>query len=160
MKFDNPDDVVVTEKLLSASLNWKMLQSGLAYPLIYTSNPVPHRALLRSVAIEARAKASPRTVWARDSSGEFVLRDKASIEPPDGSLIMPKLFRRCVDYLKAVDAGTIHGNLTDWLHANDHTENDRVLFNGIEQPFSSLILQKNAKIALQGDFVDYVFVER
>lgn len=77
----------------------------------------------------AEARTTKLGIWNRDATADFSLADQASIGP-DGQLILPKLFRRCTDYLKAVDKGFI-GNLGDWLLASSATpsrdENDRVL---------------------------------
>lgn len=79
-------------------------------------------------------------------------------------MILPKLFRRCTDYLKAVEAGFL-GNLEDWMldisSTPSRNENDRVLINGsIEVNLSDLIEQRNSQIAFQADPLDVVFVEK
>jgi len=72
----------------------------MAYLTLYTSTPATHGRALRAVAGEAREE--DRGVWAADETDEFRLADQGSISPPDGALVLPKLFRRCTDYLKAV----------------------------------------------------------
>jgi hypothetical protein len=92
-----------------------------------------------------------------------VLADQASIGP-EGQLILPKLFRRCTDYLKAVDKGFV-GNLADWLLASSATpsrnENDQVLLRDTtEVHLSDLLQQRNQHIAFQADLLDLTFVEK
>ena len=153
--------VNVDEALLDQTLNLRLLSSGQAYYTVYTSAPVSHRRYQRAVAAEARAAG--KGVWGADSTSDWVLTDQASIGP-SGQLILPKLFRRCTDYLKAVDRGFV-GNLGDWLIASSATptrdENDRVLLNDTtEVRLSNLIQQRNQHIAFQADLLDITFVEK
>ncbi|MGH3687557.1 MAG: hypothetical protein ACRDRU_18690 [Pseudonocardiaceae bacterium] len=120
-----------------------------------------HRNHLRTVADKARTSGAG--VWRRDATADWVLANQASIGP-DGQLILPKLFRRCTDYLKAVDKG-FTGNLIDWLLASSATpsrdENDRVLLRDTtEVHLSDLLQQRNQHIAFQADLLDLTFVEK
>ncbi len=153
--------VNVDQALLERTLNVRLLSEGQAYYTVYTSAPVSHRSQLRSVA--DRARTSRVGVWGRDTTADWVLADQASIGT-DGQLILPKLFRRCTDYLKAVDKGFI-GNLGDWLLASSATptrdENDRVLLRDTtEVHLSDLLQQRNQHIAFQADLLDLTFVEK
>ncbi|MCA1694860.1 MAG: nuclease, partial [Actinobacteria bacterium] len=153
--------VNVDQALLEHTLNVRLLSEGQAYYTVYTSAPVSHRSHLRSVAYKART--SGLGVWGRDTTADWVLADQASIGT-NGQLILPKLFRRCTDYLKAVDKGFI-GNLGDWLLASSATptrdENDRVLLRDTtEVHLSDLIQQRNQHIAFQADLLDLTFVEK
>lgn len=149
------------QALLDGTLNLRLLSEGQAYYTVYTSMPVDHRRHLRAVAAETRTAG--KGVWGRDSTADWLLADQKSIGP-DGQLILPKLFRRCTDYLKAVDKGFI-GNLGDWLLASSATptrdENDRVLLrDATEVHLSDLIQQRNQHIAFQADLLDLTFVEK
>ncbi len=111
---DLPTDgkwVELDRALLRRTMNAKLLQSRLAYLTLYTSTPVLHQQVLREIAAAARDKK--RGVWARDETAEFRLADQDSIGPA-GVLILPKMFRRCSDYLKAMAAG-FQGTIDDWL---------------------------------------------
>jgi endonuclease YncB( thermonuclease family) len=161
---DLPEDgswTLVDEALLARTLNARLVAEGVAYPTFYTSTPQPHREQLRALAAAAREQG--RGVWAVDDTAEFELTDQASIGP-GGQLILPKLFRRATDYLKAV-AGGFRGNLADWLVANASTpsrsENDLVVLpGGVEVPLSTLVLQRNDRVRFQADVLDIVFVEK
>lgn len=152
--------VNVDQALLERTLNVRLLSEGQAYYTVYTSAPVSHRSHLRSVADKART--SGMGVWGRDTTADWVLADQASIGT-NGQLILPKLFRRCTDYLKAVDKGFI-GNLGDWLISSatsSRDENDRVLIRDTtEVHLSDLIQQRNQHIAFQADLLDLTFVEK
>jgi endonuclease YncB( thermonuclease family) len=91
--------VLVDQTLLDHTFNTLLLQDGVAYPTVYTSTPVAHRAYL--LALAAQARQSNLGVWADDLTAELTLEDQASIGP-EGQLVLPKLFRRATDYLKSV----------------------------------------------------------
>src|SRR5207248_11136581 len=123
--------VELDRPLLERTLTWRLLETGVAYYTVYTSTPLRDR--LRAAALKARnAHAHKgRGVWAQDSSHEFRLVNQDSIGP-EGTMILPKLFRRCTDYLKAVDQGFV-GELSEWMIANQgapRRENDRVVLTG------------------------------
>lgn len=151
----------VDEGWLERTLNFRLLHEGLAYPLVYTSTPFEHRRTLRAVA--AAARATRRGVWALDSTAEFRLDDQESLGPA-GQLILPKLFRRCTDYLQAAAQG-YRGNLQDWLVAvsrrRSRNENDRVVLrDSVEVRLSDLIEQRNRWVAFAADPLDLTFMEK
>lgn len=153
--------VNVAQQQLDQTLNVRLLSEAHAYYTVYTSTPASHRSQLREIAIKARAAGMG--VWGRDATMDWVLADQASIGP-EGQLILPKLFRRCTDYLKAVDKGFV-GNLADWLLASSATpsrnENDQVLLRDTtEVHLSDLLQQRNQHIAFQADLLDLTFVEK
>ncbi|MGH3766542.1 MAG: thermonuclease family protein [Pseudonocardiaceae bacterium] len=153
--------VEVGPSLLDDTLNLRLLLEGQAYYTVYTSTPLNHRQHLRDVAEKARAGLLG--VWAEDATAEFELADQSSIAP-GGQLILPKLFRRCTDFLKARDQG-FTGNLIDWLLASSQgpsrDENDRVLLRDTtEVHLSDLLQQRNQRIAFQTDLLDLTFVEK
>jgi endonuclease YncB( thermonuclease family) len=153
--------VEVDDALLKQTLNFRLLEEGLAYYTAYTSAPLSHREFLRGVASQARDKKLG--VWGEDRTSEFVLNDQDSLSPPDGQLILPKLFRRCTDYLKAIEKG-FRGNLGDWLlstEGSSRPENDRVVVSdAMELRLSDLLEQRNNRVAFQADLLDIVFVEK
>jgi len=145
-------DIPVDTDVVKRSLNAKMVSAGWAYPLLYTSAPPDHRAWFRKAADDARGERAG--VWADDSTPQFRLVDDASVTAPDGALIFPKFFRRAVDCLKAG-----YQNLPDWLRATPQ-ENDRVVVNRVEIHLSELFVQQNSRVAVQGDIIDFVFIEK
>ena len=158
---DDGDWVRVDEDLLKKTINYRLLDEGIAYYTVYTSTPFDHRTLLGDVALQARN--ANRGVWELDITTEFTLENQDSIGP-DGQLILPKLFRRCTDYLKDVDKGGFQGNLADWLiwvSKGSRNENDHVIIKGdIEVRLSDLIDQRNNKIVFKADLLDIMFVEK
>lgn len=154
------DEIKVNQNLLEKTLNFALLNQGLAYYTVYTSTPLSHRKLLRQVA--AKARAENLGVWAEDATSEFELVDRDSVVAPKGKLILPKLFRRSIDYLKAVDKGFV-GNLKDWLldTRGSRNENDRVLIrDAVEVKLSDLLEQRNRRVVFQEDLLNITFVEK
>lgn len=157
---DDGEPVRVDDALLAATANHQMVAEGWAYYLAYTTLAGPHRRELRQAAHEARAAG--RGVWARDRTWEFDLRGPDPLGPA-GQLVMPKLFRRCTDYLQACDRG-FRGTLADWLLASrtsrQRDEDDRVLVaDRYETRLSELLLLRHRRVALQADPLDLAFVE-
>ncbi len=151
----------VTPDLIQQTLNYRLLVKGLVYYTVYTSLPLTHRQFLREVAQMAREQQLG--VWSADRTSSFVLLDQTSLSPPDGQVILPKLFRRCTDYLKAVAKG-FAGNLTDWLVSTEGTsrqENDQVILGNMTPlKLSDLLEQRNSTIVFNADLLDLVFVEK
>jgi len=152
--------VNLQEDLLRATINYRLLTSGMAYYTVYTSTPLVHRQLLREAS--ASARKAGQGVWQSDTTSDFVLDDQSSIDP-NGQLILPKLFRRCTDYLKDVAKG-YQGNLSDWLiwvSEGSRNENDLVVVNDtMELHLSDLLEQRNRHIVFKADLLDITFVEK
>jgi len=147
--------------LLARTANAWLLSEGVAYYTAYTSTPAAHRDQLREIARAARDK--PAGVWAQDATAGFDLEGQTSIGP-GGQLILPKLFRRCTDYLRAV-AGGFTGDLAAWLTTVSadprHDQNDSVLLGGTTQvDLSDLLTQQDRWITLDADLLELTFVEK
>jgi endonuclease YncB( thermonuclease family) len=154
------DWVKVDADLLKNTINYRLLAEGIAYYTVYTSTPYIHRKILSKVSLEALC--ANKGIWSLDMTSEFVLDDQDSIGP-QGQLILPKLFRRCTDYLKDVKNG-FKGNLADWLikvSTGSRNENDQVVIHDyLEVKLSDLIDQRNNKIVFKADLLDIMFVEK
>lgn len=151
----------VTAGRVRASYNSRLIADGSAYPTFYTSTPAAHRRILRALAETARERKLG--VWAVDRTARFTLGDQESIGPR-GQLILPKLFRRCTDYLRARAEG-YEGTLPEWLVASSEPgqrlQDDSVVVGGREEvPLSSLLKQDGERISFSGDLLDIVFVEK
>ncbi len=147
--------------LLGRTVNLALLQSGAAYYTVYTSTPHEHRPRLRAVA--AAARAGGLGVWGRDTTAEWRLDGYASLGPA-GQLILPKLFRRCCDYLRAVEAGET-SSFDAWLAGSRsigtrYTLDDRVVLAGVEQRLSDLVAQREDRVRFAADPLDVVFIEK
>ena len=152
----------IDAELLEQTLNFRLLTSGAAYYTVYTSTPAAHRQQLRTAA--QIAQNENLGIWAEDTTAEFALTDTEAITAPNGQLILPKLFRRSIDYLKARADG-FRGNLKDWLisvsQRASRSENDLVVIDdSIEVPLSDLVQQRNSRVSFQADLLDITFVEK
>lgn len=151
--------LAVDIKTLDNSVNMSLLKVGIVYPLLYTSTPLLHRQHIREIARAVR-DGDKKGVWEKDSSSMFKLEDYSSITPPNGVLIFPKMFRRSIDYLKAVNQGFI-GDIGDWLIQHDKDENDQVLVDEkYELRLTDIIEQYNNNVTLKTDILELVFIER
>lgn len=152
----------LSELYLQLSVNSWMVSQGYAYALSYSSTPLGIRQALRQAAKEARS--ADKGFWPLDETELFALDDQDSIGP-EGALIFPKLFRRCTDFLKAVGKAGPGYDLGDWLRENPNQDDE--LFIEAESPgnmmtlrLSSLLEQRNSKVAVNADMLDVVFIEK
>lgn len=152
--------IQLREDLLKQTINYRLLTSGMAYATVYTSTPLVHRQLLRMAAAQAREERLG--VWGGDVTSNFILDDQSSIDP-QGQMILPKLFRRCTDYLKDAARG-YQDNLSDWLvwvSRGSRHENDLVVVGDrLEVPLSNLLDQRNRTMVFEADVLDITFVEK
>jgi hypothetical protein len=151
----------VDEKVLEKTVNKFLIELGFAYYTVYTSTPKLHRDYLREIAKISRDKSLG--LWSIDATSDFILETQDDISEK-GSLILPKLFRRCTDYLKAKDQG-FDGELSDWLRSRSsgsRLENDPVYLekSQVTVEFSSLIKQQNRHISLEVDTLEITFLEK
>ncbi|WP_413276186.1 thermonuclease family protein [Floridanema evergladense] len=160
--FDDGEWIKVDEQLLEKTANFYLLSQGTAYYTVYTSTPLLHRQFFRQTA--RKAEQQNLGVWEKDATSEFVLEEFEDIGP-EGQLILPKLFRRCIDYLKSQSEG-FRGNLQDWLIGTSEmvsrNENDRLLINDSwpELRLSDIIEQRNRRIVFTADLLDITFLEK
>lgn len=161
-----PEDgewTLVDKALLDRTLNARMVSEGLAYYTVYASTPAAHRGYLRQIAFDAREKK--KGVWEADRTDQFMLEDASSISPGrNGQLVLPKLFRRCTDYLKARERGFV-GNLADWIidvsASASRDENDIVVIDdSIEVPLTDLLHQRNRWVAFNANLLQIAFIEK
>ncbi len=150
----------VTPAVLKQTANHVLLAAGHVYPLAYTSQPREHRDMFRATARKARAKRLG--VWSDDATARgFDLRGARSVGP-QGALIFPKLFRRCIDYFADRVQG-FDGSFVDWLSGHGsggETRPDRVVLrHAANVLLSSLVQQRERHVALTTDLLDLVWVE-
>jgi endonuclease YncB( thermonuclease family) len=152
---DLPPDGEPAEVALEPTANLALLRSGAAYGTFYASTDPALRDAMRAVAADART--GRLGVWAIDASAGFPLSSQASIGP-DGSLILPKLFRRCTDYLRTRRS---RETLPEWMERMGSAQDDLVSVAGAGQvPFSTLITQNGDRISLDADPLSLVFSEK
>ena len=106
-------------------------------------------------------KNKRKGVWDKDESPSFNLIDFDSIDTPNGSVIYPKIYRRCVDYVTDLSKGNFTGDLIEWLHYKGDKEDDETL---LDERFKSQLSQvleiHNSRMTMTADINDLTFVER
>ncbi|MFD9407567.1 nuclease [Streptomyces sp. NPDC059989] len=95
-------EIMVDPELLKTTANHHLLAAGLAYPTYYTNLFPDLRDELTAAA--HRAQAPAKGLWTKDvtTSGATVT-GISSLTEDAGAVILPKLFRRLVDYLNLGD---------------------------------------------------------
>jgi hypothetical protein len=157
LRDDFPPDGQQAEVDLAATANADLLSTGAVYGTFYASTPSDVISGMRSLARDAQAAGLG--VWPLDrTQSGFELTSQDSIGP-NGSLILPKLFRRCTDYLKGRRAGE---TLAAWMERMGDQQNDQVWVGGAPDPvaFATLVAQDGDRIALTADPLDLIFSEK
>jgi hypothetical protein len=89
---------------LRDSVNWMLLRQGVAYPVAHGGLVPDLRVEL--VAAAAHAAGRQRGVWPRDVTVTgFELAEREQVQ--DEFVVLPKLFRRLVDYLELEGPGSV-----------------------------------------------------
>jgi endonuclease YncB( thermonuclease family) len=143
---------------IERTLNAAMLRDGFGYLMSYTTLEREFHEVFLDLARSARQALLP--IWTADetSSFRFTGNDIGEVEPENGALVFPKLFRRLVDYMKFADDSQ---DVMDWLRAHKNgEENDMVKVAGISVRLSELLVRQNSRLSLQGDLLDMRFVPK
>jgi endonuclease YncB( thermonuclease family) len=147
----------VDANILRRTMNFKMLENGLAYLTVYTTTPESHRVFLRGVS--AAARQAKKGVWAVDKTSDFSLDNQDSIGER-GQLILPKLFRRATSYVQDRAKGKFNGSLPQWVETSvqrSQSQNDAVSVGGSGKRLSDLIRQQGRRVQFRADVLDLVF---
>lgn len=136
---------------LRTSLNARLLEAGAAYPLAHRSQAPADRRLFLELAVGARRRGFG--IWALDRSLHGIALSPASLGP-NGALVFPKLFRRCVRYLRE-RAVTPFGS---WLASHEDLD-DAVHVDGVGRPtrLSRLVLERDGTVRLTRDPLTMTF---
>ncbi|MER7083253.1 Endonuclease YncB, thermonuclease family [Saccharopolyspora kobensis] len=97
-------DVRLDPDGLPNSANHALLEAGLVYPTFYSKLFVDLRETMAEVAVAARE--ARRGVWAEDTTLEG-LRLRSREQLREEVVLLPKLFRRLVDYLELEESGGV-----------------------------------------------------
>ncbi|MEU0404591.1 nuclease [Streptomyces sp. NPDC006197] len=92
--------IVVDVPLLRTTLNYHMIREGLVYPTFYRNLFADLRDEL-TAASQAAQSPVKKGLWTEDvtTSGATVTGLASLTDPQHGAVILPKLFRRLVEYL-------------------------------------------------------------
>jgi endonuclease YncB( thermonuclease family) len=146
--------ITVNTDLLSRTINAHMLETGMAYYTVYSSQPAEHRAAFR--AITETARREKRGVWAVDRTNEFTLSTLEDVT--ERQVILPKLFRRAVVYFQDREKKGFTGSLADWF-ATYPDRDDRLQIGERRTKLSSILEVKGDRVRVLTDFLDVVLLE-
>jgi endonuclease YncB( thermonuclease family) len=146
--------ITVSTDLLSRTINAHMLETGMAYYTVYSSQPLEHRTAFQ--AITETARREKRGVWAVDTTNEFMLSTLEDVT--EKQVILPKLFRRAVVYFQDREKKGFTGTLADWF-ATYPDRDDRLEVNGRLTKLSSILEVDGDRVRVLIDFLDVVLLE-
>jgi endonuclease YncB( thermonuclease family) len=152
-KLEDGSRITVSTDLLSRTINAHMLETGMAYYTVYSSQPAEHRAQFR--AITETAQREKRGVWATDGTNEFTLSTLEDVT--EKQLILPKLFRRAVVYFQDHEK-SFDGTLADWF-ATYPDRDDRLEIGERRTKLSSILEVNGDRVRVMTDFLDVVLEE-
>jgi endonuclease YncB( thermonuclease family) len=152
--YNDGERIILDDTLLAKSMNAKVLQAGWAYYTVYSSQSESQRTYMRTIA--QQAKDAGLGVWAVDNTTEFTLNSIDDVT--QNQLILPKLFRRCVVYLRDREKG-FSGSLQEWLLA-DPSRDDEILLGARQTRLSSVIESSGTTVKVLFDPLEAVFVEK
>ncbi len=138
---------------LQKSLNYHLLQQGLVYPTYYTKLYWDIRQEMTKAVKQARPG---KGLWPEDKTlGGFDVRSPQTIF--DDAVILPKLFRRLVDYLALNDGDSSLEGFGNYLASRD----DRlfILSTGHATGFDYVVDIQGQNVKLTYPPEDLVFVE-
>jgi hypothetical protein len=145
--------IALDRATLLRSANADMLASGAAYHLAYASLDRAHRRTLHALAIGARR--ARRGVWSHDATRAFPFMGLGSV-CERGSLVFPKLFRRCVDFCRDTAARISAAELVEWLRQTPDKD-DRVEIDGRSTRMSALLTGGRELVRCTADPMRLVF---
>ena len=153
---DQPDlaAVFLDAAALAGSVNQQLLASGLEYPTYYSKLFVDLRAALNGAVEEARAAG--RGVWPDDVTMKGVTVDSLATLT-DVPVVLPKLFRRLVDYLSINNGDVSLDGLPAYLASRD----DRlvVVSTGQITGFDNVLVVDGQTVRMTRPPEDLVFIE-
>lgn len=148
-------DVYLDASLLHQSANDHLLATGLAYPTFYSKLYVDLRQEMTQTTEKARQ--NKKGIWQEDkTTSGFILENLKTIT--DQVVILPKLFRRLLDYL-AINEGSVSlARFKDYLESRD----DRLIIlpEGQITGFDYVVDVKDQTIRLTHAPEHLVFVEK
>lgn len=109
-------NVRLDKSLLHQSANYHLLTEGLVYPTFYSKLYIDLRQDMAKAVVKARK--GQKGLWQLDKTTDgFVLQDLKTLT--DNVVILPKLFRRLVDYLNLNDGSVSLAGFKAFLESKD-----------------------------------------
>ncbi len=157
-------DVKLTNDLLKQTYNYHAARTGLAYLGIYSGGlSFPIQSSL--IAAYGEAKAENQGIWALDRTSRFAVNTLDDLGPERGSLVYPKVFRRCVDALRWAGGEFEPGrDVDDFLSARPNEDDQFVVHAShggkLKSRLSDILEQINNQLRIQIDLNTVEFVSK
>lgn len=157
-------DIKLTQSLLEKTYNLHSVTSGLAYLGLY-SGGLSFEIQSELIAAYKRAKAAHRGIWQLDRTRQFTVNTLDDLGPNGGSLVYPKIFRRCVDALRWAGGEFEPGRDVDDFLSEKFDENDTFVVHAahggkLKSKLSNVLEQVNNQIKIQIDLNTVEFVSK
>lgn len=163
---DQPDgsDIKLTNSILSHTYNFHAVKQGAAYLGLY-SGGLSFETQSRLISAYKNAKAAKAGLWGLDKTSRFVINTLDDIGPERGSLVYPKIFRRCVDALRWAGGQFEPGRDIDDYLAKSPQENDSFVVHSVhggklKSKLSNVLEQINSQIKIDIDLNIVEFVSK
>lgn len=161
---DDGADIKLTKTLLAETYNFQATRTGLAYLGLY-SGGLSFDIQTSLIAAYKEAKAAELGIWKLDKTRRFTVDTLDDIGPEQGSLIYPKIFRRCVDALRWAGGAFEPGCDVDDFLANSPKEDDQFVIHAshggkLKSRLSDVIEQINNQIKIQIDLNTVEFISK
>lgn len=98
--------------VLGPTVNYHLVQEGIAYPFLSTSMTSSSIPLMKAAG--AKAQYDKKGVWKLDETLHFLSNNYADLDSAGSTLLVPKVFRKYADYLFARSQGFV-GDFVKWL---------------------------------------------
>jgi endonuclease YncB( thermonuclease family) len=161
---DDGSDVKLSRQVLEQTYNYQTVKAGNAYLGLYAGG-LSASVLSALIGAYREARAERAGIWKLDRTRRFVVSTLEDLEPERGSLIYPKIFRRCVDGLRwAGGQFEPGGDIDDFLKGSPG-ENDQffvpIAHGGrLKSRLSDALEQINSQIKVAVDFNMVEFVSK
>lgn len=153
---EDGSDVKLSTSLLAKTYNYHATKTGLAYLGMY-SGGLSFEIQSSLIAAYREAKAAKLGIWKLDRTKRFTVNTLDDLGPEQGSLIYPKIFRRCVDALRWAGGEFEPGRDVDDFLMESPNENDQFVVHAchggqLKSRLSDVLEQINNQIRIQVDF--------
>jgi hypothetical protein len=161
---DDGSEIKLSKQLLGESYNFHAVKTGLAYLGLY-SGGLSLEIQNSLISTYTKTKSVKKGIWGLDKTSLFTVNTLADLSPGTGSLIYPKIFRRCVDALRWAGGEFNPGeDLDDFLFARPQ-ENDQLVVHALHESLvksrlSDVLEQVNNRIRIQVDLNTVEFISK
>ncbi len=161
---DDGSDVKLSHCILEQTYNFQAIKAGNAYLGLY-SGGLTFDIQSNLIAAYKESRKAEAGIWKLDRTHRFVVNTLDDLGPEQGSLIYPKIFRRCVDALRWAGGEFEPGRDIDDFLVDSPRENDRFIVHPVHggrltSRLSDVLEQVNNQIKVEVDFNTVEFVSK